>query len=92
MVEVGVRELKNDLSAYLRRVARGERVRVTSRGMPVAELVPPERRSDDDLFRRLVREGRMTPPSTTRPRKAPPLHRATRSATAEVLADRAPDR
>jgi len=92
MVEVGVKELKNELSAYLRRVARGERLRVTSRGVPVAELLPPERRSGEELFRRLVREGRMTAPSMKRPRNAPPLYRAKRSATDEVLADRASER
>lgn len=37
---VGVRELKNCLSAYLRRVRQGERVLVTDRGELVAELRP----------------------------------------------------
>ena len=39
-MDVPVRELKNRLSAYLRRVARGEEVTVTSRGRPVARLAP----------------------------------------------------
>ena len=38
MTNVGVRELKNRLSEYLRRVANGERVVVTERGRPVATL------------------------------------------------------
>ncbi len=38
MGEVGIRELKNRLTHYLRRVARGEEVVVTERGKPVALL------------------------------------------------------
>lgn len=39
-MEVAVRELKNRLSQYLKRVQDGERIVVTSRGRPVAHLVP----------------------------------------------------
>jgi prevent-host-death family protein len=41
MKSVGVRELKNRLSEYLRDVRAGERVLVTDRGEVVAELTPP---------------------------------------------------
>jgi prevent-host-death family protein len=41
MKTVGVRELKNKLSEYLRRVRLGESVLVTDRGEVVAELLPP---------------------------------------------------
>jgi len=41
MRAVGLRELKNRLSEYVRDVRRGERVLVTDRGEVVAELVPP---------------------------------------------------
>jgi antitoxin (DNA-binding transcriptional repressor) of toxin-antitoxin stability system len=41
MKTVGVRELKNRLSEYLREVVRGESVLVTDRGEVVAELSPP---------------------------------------------------
>lgn len=40
MQTVGVRELKNKLSEYLRRVRLGERVLVTDRGEVVAEFLP----------------------------------------------------
>ena len=40
MVSVGVREFKNHLSEYLRRVKAGEVVEVTQRGKPVARLLP----------------------------------------------------
>ena len=41
MKSVGVRDLKNRLSEYLRRVRLGESVLVTDRGEVVAELLPP---------------------------------------------------
>jgi prevent-host-death family protein len=41
MKTVGVRELKNRLSEYLRQVRAGESVLVTDRGEVVAELTPP---------------------------------------------------
>jgi prevent-host-death family protein len=43
MEKVGVRELRQNLSVYLRRVARGERFEVTERGRPVAMLTPRPR-------------------------------------------------
>ena len=41
MQSVGIRELKNRLSEYLRRVRAGESVLVTDRGEVVAEFSPP---------------------------------------------------
>ena len=41
MKTVGLRELKNRLSEYVREVRSGEGVLVTDRGEVVAELVPP---------------------------------------------------
>lgn len=41
MKEVKVTELRQNLPAYLAKVRRGERVRITSRGKVVAELAPP---------------------------------------------------
>ena len=41
-MEVGVRDLKTHLSAYLERVRSGETVIVTTRGKPVARLAPDE--------------------------------------------------
>jgi len=41
METVGIRELKNHLSVYVRRVEAGDIVIVTDRGRVVAELVPP---------------------------------------------------
>jgi prevent-host-death family protein len=41
MKTVGIRELKNRLSEYLREVRAGENVLVTDRGEVIAELLPP---------------------------------------------------
>ena len=43
MKRVGVAELKNQLSRYLREVEAGYDVEVTDRGRPVGRLVPPTR-------------------------------------------------
>lgn len=43
-MEISVRELKARLSEYLRKVAAGEQVVVTSHGKEVARLVPPRAR------------------------------------------------
>jgi prevent-host-death family protein len=40
MEELQARELRNDVSAVLRRVEGGARYRVTLRGRPIADLVP----------------------------------------------------
>lgn len=36
----GIRELKNRLSAYLRKVKAGETITITDRGMPIGRIVP----------------------------------------------------
>jgi prevent-host-death family protein len=41
MADVNVTELRQNLPAYLARVRRGERLRVTTRGRAIAEIVPP---------------------------------------------------
>lgn len=41
MKEVSVTELRQNLQAFLARVERGHRLRVTSRGKVIAEITPP---------------------------------------------------
>jgi prevent-host-death family protein len=50
MERVGVRELRQNLSVYLRRVRRGETLEVTERGQPVA-ILQPIVAADDGLAR-----------------------------------------
>ncbi len=40
-METGIRELRDNLSRYIRRIEAGERIAVTAHGRVVAELVPP---------------------------------------------------
>ena len=59
MTRVGVRELRQNASAVLRRVLAGESIEITQRGRPVALLVPlPE---PTDVVERLITEGRARP-------------------------------
>jgi prevent-host-death family protein len=60
MKTVGVAELRQNLSLYLRRVERGERLLVTDRNRPVAELGPAP--STGGALDRLITAGRVTRP------------------------------
>lgn len=66
---VGIAELRQNLSRYLRRVEDGERLLITDRNRPVAELGPPP--SAGEALDRLIAEGRVTRP--TRRGLPPPL-------------------
>jgi len=57
-MDVGIRELRADLSRFIRRVRAGEEIVVTDRGRPVARLVPV---SGESKLDRLIREGLVTP-------------------------------
>ena len=92
MREIGVRELKQSLSKTLRSVSRGEQVRVTLRGRPMADLVPAVAASGDDRLRELVADGRLVAPTGARPRQAPRLVQSKVSATSLVLSEREAER
>jgi prevent-host-death family protein len=92
MREIGVRELKASLSETLRLVDRGERVRVTVHGRPVADIVPAGAIESSDGLRALVAAGRLAPPARSRPTHPPRLVDASGSATAAVLAERDAER
>lgn len=92
MREIGVRELKGSLSETLRAVGRGEQVRVTVRGRPVADIVPAAARVGDDPLRMLVSEGRLVPPARARPTRAPTPATARGSASELVIAERDAER
>ena len=61
MVDVGIRELKQHLSEYLKRASGGETVRVTDRGRPKAIIsgLPGRERVDNGIA-----EGWITPPTS----------------------------
>jgi prevent-host-death family protein len=64
-METGIRELKDNLSRYIRRIENGEHVVVTAHGRVVAELVPPAagRQGRTSQFERLIATGVITPPT-----------------------------
>ncbi len=70
-VEVGIRELRLNLSRYVARARRGTNVIVTDHGEPVAKLGPIE--EEEDTFARLVREGLITPGKRRGSPTLPPL-------------------
>jgi prevent-host-death family protein len=45
VTSTGIRELKDNLSRYIRRIEAGERIAITAHGRVVAELVPPGTRT-----------------------------------------------
>lgn len=70
MAEVGIRELRDQLSGYIARVREGEEVVVTDRGRAVARVVPIDGERPID---RLVREGRVTPADRPKQRSVEPI-------------------
>ena|SRR5712671_1741020 len=60
----GIRQLKDNLSEYVRRVEAGERVAVTAHGRVVAMLVPPDGAARG---RRLSKLDQMIADGTARP-------------------------
>ena len=58
---VGVAELRQNLSRYLRRVQQGERLLVTDRNRPIAELGPPP--STGAELDRLISAGKVARPT-----------------------------
>ncbi|MCZ7590406.1 MAG: type II toxin-antitoxin system prevent-host-death family antitoxin [Gaiella sp.] len=65
-VEVGVRELRENLATWLDRAAAGEEILITERGRPKARLTAAE-----TILDRLEREGKITRPTGQR-RPLPP--------------------
>jgi prevent-host-death family protein len=92
MREIGVRQLKQSLSETLRAVGRGEQVRVTLRGRPLADIVPAGAAVMDDRLRELVANGRVVPPARARPTRAPKLAKARSIASSLVLSERDAER
>lgn len=65
MASAGIRDLKDNLSRYIRRIEAGERIAVTAHGRVVAELVPPgtmTRGGAPSRFEELVAAGVIRPP------------------------------
>jgi len=70
MKSIGVRELRQRASEYLRHVETGRTLEITARGRPVALLVPLR---GTGHVERLVRRGRVIPPTGDLLDLGPPL-------------------
>ena len=97
MKTVGVRELKNRLSEYIRRVRSGEGVLVTDRGEVVAELSTPGTAADTSVPPGLVALARRGSLTLAAPRggdvyRAIPRKRRRGRSTARLLAEERGDR
>ena len=57
METVGIRELKRNLSKYLRSVKAGKKVGITDRKKEIAVIVPFRKADDQGKIIQLVREG-----------------------------------
>jgi len=91
MKTVGIRELKNRLSEYLREVRAGESVLVTDRGEVIAEVSPPGQLRADPSFPagllQLARRGLLSLGSTSGAAlyKSLPLRRRRKISAVELL-------
>ena len=65
MTSTGIRELKDNLSRFIRRIEAGERIAITAHGRVVAELVPPGTKTKGGApsrFDELIAAGILRPP------------------------------
>ena len=65
MTSTGIRELKDNLSRFIRRIEAGERIAITAHGRVVAELVPPGTKTKGrgpSRFDELIATGVIRPP------------------------------
>ena len=56
MITVGIKQAKSRLGEYLRKVSAGERVVITDRGKPIAEITKP-RAEGNERLEAMVRDG-----------------------------------
>ena len=66
MISRGIRDLKNNLSRYVRQIEAGERIAVTAHGRIVAELVPHGRVTGAKRYDTLIAAGVIVPAATPR--------------------------
>ena len=88
--QVGVRELRQHLSRYLRRVSAGEHFEVTERNLPVAILAPLPGRNT--ALERLVAAGRVVPARRDLTELGPPPDRPHEISISEALAEQRRER
>ena len=70
MKRIGIRELRQNASVWIREAQHGETIEITDRGRPVARLVPVP---SGDVLERLIAEGRIRPAAGDLLDLGPPL-------------------
>ncbi len=89
MKAVGIRELKNRLSEYVRLVKNGESLLVTDRGAIVAELRPPPGQvkgaASNPVIDSLIRRGNVTIGAPNHPDLYPPQQPVKTGTAAKLL-------
>lgn len=81
-MEVGVRELRDQLSRHLAEVRQGRTVTVTDHGRPIARIVPVERLTKLEQLRA---EGRVQRARSRKRPAPPPL--ATRGTVSDLIGE-----
>ena len=81
-MEVGVRELRNNLSRYLDRVRDGEEVIITDRGQAIARVTPVGAVRALD---RLIAEGVVTPARQPKRKASKPVQ--AKAAVSDLVAE-----
>jgi len=81
-MEIGVRELRNNLSRYLDRVRGGEEVVVTDRGRAIARMLPI---GAERVLDRLIAEGIVTPAKQPKRRAGTPIK--SKGTVSDLVAD-----
>ena len=61
MISTGIRELKNNLSHYVRQIEAGKRIAVTAHGRVVAELIPHRHGAGAGRYDALIAAGVIEP-------------------------------
>jgi antitoxin (DNA-binding transcriptional repressor) of toxin-antitoxin stability system len=92
MIQVGVRQLKNGLTRYLRLAEQGQPILVTRGKRPVAVLKKPDRNSaqtEEELVAALVAEGKLIGPVKPGPFKPfKPIKMRGRPLSQTIIEDR----
>jgi len=86
VLRVGIRELRNDVAAVVRRAGAGERIVVTVDGHPVAQLGPLEPMGAPTLDD-LVASGHVVPARRPAPTEAPDAEDAPIDARSDWILD-----
>ncbi len=71
MDRIGIRELRQNASEYVRRAEAGETIEVTDRGRPVARLAPLPK--GESVLERLIADGTVTAATADLESLGPPL-------------------